>query len=83
MSKADEYLKNDIEDILNNGYMDVDPRPKYEDGTPAHTLSVNHKVRRYDLSKGEFPLTTLRRQAVKNCDKRDLCNIPETNQQAF
>lgn len=69
MSKADEYLKNDIEDILNNGYMDVDPRPKYEDGTPAHTLSVNHKVRRYDLSKGEFPLTTLRRQAVKTAIK--------------
>lgn len=65
MSKADKYLKEDILDILNNGYMDVDPRPKYKDGTPAHTISVNHKVRKYDLSKGEFPITTLRSQAWK------------------
>lgn len=65
MSKADKYLKEDILDILDNGYMDVDPRPKYKDGTPAHTISVNHKVRKYDLSKGEFPITTLRSQAWK------------------
>ena len=65
LSKADKYLKEDILDILNNGYMDVDPRPKYKDGTPAHTISVNHKVRKYDLSKGEFPITTLRSQAWK------------------
>lgn len=65
MSKADEYLKLDITDILDNGYMDVDPRPKYKDGTPAHTISVNHKTRKYDLSKGEFPISTLRSQAWK------------------
>lgn len=65
MTKADKYLIEDIENILENGYMDEDPRPKYADGTPAHTLSVNHNVRSYDLSMGEFPICTLRPQAWK------------------
>ena len=65
MTKADKYLLEDIRYILDNGYMDVDPRPKYADGTPAHTISVNHRMRTYDLSKGEFPICTLRRIAWK------------------
>ena len=65
MTKADRYLVNDIHNILDNGYKDENPRPKYEDGTPAHTISVNHVMRKYDLSKGEFPICTLRRQAWK------------------
>ena len=65
MTKADEYLVSDINNILENGYLDVDPRPKYEDGTPAHTISVNHVMRKYDISKGEFPICTLRQQAWK------------------
>ena len=65
MTKADKYLVSDIRNILENGYKDIDPRPKYEDGTPAHTISVNHVMRKYDLSKGEFPVCTLRHQAWK------------------
>lgn len=63
MTKADQYMKENIKNILENGYKDVNPRPKYKDGTPAHTLSVNHVMRTYDLSKGEFPICTLRPQA--------------------
>ena len=65
MNKADQYLLQDIRHILDDGYMDVNPRPKYSDGTPAHTKSVNHTVRTYDLSKGEFPICTLRPMAWK------------------
>lgn len=65
MNKADKYMVESIDDILTNGFKDVNPRPKYEDGTPAHTLSVNHVVRKYDLSKGEFPICTLRPIAWK------------------
>ena len=65
MTKADKLLVQDIHNILDNGYKDVNPRPRYEDGTPAYTISVNHVVRKYDLSKGEFPICTLRRQAWK------------------
>lgn len=63
MTKADVYMKEAIENILENGYLDENPRPKYADGTPAHTLSVNQVVRTYDLSEGEFPICTLRPQA--------------------
>lgn len=65
MTKADKYLYADINNILKNGYKDVSPRPKYADGTPAHTFSINHVMRTYDLSKGEFPICTLRPIAWK------------------
>ena len=65
MTKADRYLVDDIHNILDNGYMDENPRPVYSDGTPAHTISVNHVMRKYDLAKGEFPICTLRPQAWK------------------
>ena len=65
MTRADRYLLEDIEYILNYGYKDVNPRPKYADGTPAHTISVNHRFRTYDLSKGDFPICTLRPIAWK------------------
>lgn len=65
MTKADRYLVSDIENVLEHGYVDEDPRPVYADGTPAHTISVNHVVRKYDLAAGEFPICTLRPQAWK------------------
>lgn len=71
-SVSDEYLKKDIKNILNNGQKDENPRPKYEDGAPAYTYFVTHNVRTYDLSKGEFPITTLRPIAWKNAIKEVL-----------
>lgn len=65
MTKADNYMYEDIQNILQNGYKDENPRPKYKDGTPAHTYSVNHVMRKYDLSNGEFPITRLRPIAWK------------------
>lgn len=69
MNKADIYLNSDIYEILKNGYEDVNPRPKYSDGTPAHTWSVNHVMRKYDLSKGEFPICSKRRMPWKTAIK--------------
>jgi thymidylate synthase len=65
MTKADKYMYEMILEILENGYKDIDPRPHYADGTPAHTISVNHTCRKYDLNAGEFPICTLRPQAWK------------------
>lgn len=65
MTKSDLYMKENIEKILECGYLDEHPRPHYKDGTPAHTYSINHVVRSYDLSKNEFPLCTLRPIAIK------------------
>lgn len=65
MAIADKYLYDDIGVILGNGYLDENPRPKYSDGKPAHTISVNQVLRKYDLSKGEFPICSLRKVAWK------------------
>ena len=65
ITKADKYMVDMIHQIKEEGYKDINPRPKYADGTPAHTISVNHTFRKYDLSKGEFPICTLRPQAWK------------------
>jgi len=65
-NKADMYMKQTIKEIIDNGTLDENPRPHYADGTPAHTISVNQITYKYDLSKGEFPLGTLRPQAFKS-----------------
>ena len=65
MTRADYYVEEMIEKIQRCGYKDINPRPKYADGTPAHTISVNHTFRTYDLSEGDFPICTLRPQAWK------------------
>ena len=65
MRKEDMMAKETFQKILDEGCMDINPRPHYEDGTPAHTLSFNHHMQSYDLSKGEFPIITLRPIAVK------------------
>ena len=65
MTKADVYMYEAIKKILNEGVKDENPRPHYADGTPAHTIFINHVMRSYDLSKGEFPICTLRPIAWK------------------
>ena len=65
MYKADLEMSCVIDNILRYGYKDVNPRPKYADGTPAYTISINHQVRRYNLDAGEFPITRLRPIAWK------------------
>ena len=65
MTRADYFMEKMIEKFLICGYKDINPRPKYADGTPAHTISVNHTFRTYDLSEGDFPICTLRPQAWK------------------
>lgn len=70
MSIADNIFIKNCKDILENGYMDsdVEVRPKWEDGTPAHTIKKFGVVNRYDLSK-EFPILTLRRTFLKSAVK--------------
>ncbi len=67
MSFADKVFKENIADILANGFSDaeLDVRPHWEDGTPAHTVKKFCIVNRYDL-KNEFPVMTLRRTAFKS-----------------
>ena len=67
MSRADEIYRATCLDILENGYYDtdLDVRPKWPDGTPAHTVKKFGVVNRYDLRE-EFPIMTLRRTYWKS-----------------
>ncbi len=62
MSYADRVFIQNCRDILENGWWDteVSVRPKWEDGTPAHTVKKFCIVNRYDLKK-EFPVITIRK----------------------
>ena len=68
MSYADEIFVQNCKQILENGIWDTTGpvRPKWSDGTDAHTKKTFCIVNRYDLSK-EFPIMTLRKTAFKNC----------------
>lgn len=61
MSKADQIFIEMCEDIIENGFSSQGQkvRPKWEDGTFAHTIKKFGVVNRYDLSE-EFPILTLR-----------------------
>ena len=65
MIKADKYFIENLLSIKNDGTFDRNPRPKYKDGTPAHSKFITSVFEKYDLSKGEFPITTLRNTAIK------------------
>lgn len=65
MNKADKYYLSNLKKILEEGSWDEDPRPRWSDGTPAHTKFITGVFEEYDISKGEFPITTLRNTAVK------------------
>ena len=67
MSRADEIYIATCRDILENGFYDTDleVRPKWPDGTPAHTVKKFGVVNRYNL-KEEFPIMTLRRTYWKS-----------------
>ena len=67
MSRADEIYRATCLDILENGFYDTDleVRPKWADGTPAHTVKKFGVVNRYNL-KEEFPIMTLRRTYWKS-----------------
>ena len=70
MSRADLIFMENCRDILANGVWDTDRevRPRWEDGTPAHTVKKFGIVNRYDLQE-EFPLLTLRRTYWKTAVK--------------
>lgn len=69
MNKAEELFINNVKAILGdeaetdeNGLV----RPYYpSDGQPAHTRYITQVFEQYDISKGEFPITSLRPIAIK------------------
>ena len=70
MSRADQLFLENCREILSTGVWDTDQevRPRWEDGSPAHTVKKFGIVNRYDLRE-EFPLLTLRRTYWKTAVK--------------
>ena len=66
MSFADECLKENLRQILNEGVWDrgLEVRPRWQDGKMAHTIKCFGLVNRYDLGH-EFPIITLRQTYFK------------------
>ncbi len=67
MSRADEIFIQNCKEILSRGVWDTgqNVRPRWEDGSPAHTVKLFGVVNRYDLRE-EFPILTLRKQFLKS-----------------
>jgi len=65
MIKADKYIKDTISEILFVGQRDKEPRPKDSKGNPAHSRFITQQIFQYDISKNEFPITTLRPTALR------------------
>ena len=69
MNIADVKFKELLKHVLEEGVWDENPRPYWleEDGshTPAHSLFTTQYMETFDISKGEFPITTIKPTAVK------------------
>ena len=68
MSRADRLYIKTCRRILTDGVLDegLPVRPRWQDGTPAHTKRLFGVVNRYDLRE-EFPIMTLRRTYFRSC----------------
>ena len=68
MSYADQVFIENCKAILSRGvwgHGSLEVRPRWEDGTPAHTVKLFGVVNRYDLRE-EFPVITVRKQYLKS-----------------
>ena len=69
MNIADVKFKELLKHVLEEGVWDENPRPYWleEDGshTPAHSLFTTQYMETFDISKGEFPITTIKPTAWK------------------
>lgn len=65
MNKADKHFKENLEKLITEGVYDINPRPSYKDGVKAHSIFITHVCETYDISKGEYPIPTLRNTAIK------------------
>lgn len=65
INKADQYFIKTLKQIRVFGDWDENPRPKWEDGTPAHSKFISQQSFKYHIIDGEFPIQSFRPTAVK------------------
>lgn len=65
--RMDRAFKKICRHVIKYGSLDKDPRPHWveKDGseTPAHSYSINNVTISFNIPKGDFPVTTIRRTA--------------------
>lgn len=60
LNKAEKYLLENLTRLAKEGCMDENPRPKYKDGTPAHSVFITGVYETYDIGNGELPFSETR-----------------------
>lgn len=69
MNVGDLAFKNMLNEVMEYGVLDKNPRPYWleEDGshTPAYSLFTTQYMEQFDISKGEFPISTIKPTAWK------------------
>lgn len=64
MTHADNIFQANIRDILDNGVWSQNARPKYKDGQTANSKYITDIKMKFDISKGQIPITTLRKTYI-------------------
>lgn len=60
-TKMDKFVADTIKEVLTNGVKSSGGRPVYKsDGAPAESYYITDVFVKFDLSKGELPITSLR-----------------------
>lgn len=60
-TKMDKFVANTIEEVLSNGVKSEGGRPVYKsDGAPAESYYITDVFVKFDLNKGELPISSLR-----------------------
>ena len=60
-TKMDKFVANTIEEVLSNGVKSEGSRPVYKsDGAPAESYYITDVFIKFDLNKGELPISSLR-----------------------
>ena len=72
LTQADRNFYAAIKRILEEQQLSKEARPVYKNGQKANSFYINGYFSSYDLSKGEFPITTLRPIAWKSAIKEIL-----------
>lgn len=80
MRKADYLYKEALEELMYHGYGDENPRPSYEDGTPAYSLFTTQVHMKYDYQRGQIPITLARKIPIISGNKEmDWIYIDQTS----
>ena len=60
-TKMDKFVADTIKEVLTNGVKSEGGRPVYKsDGGPAESYYITDVFVKFDLSKGELPISSLR-----------------------